>query len=394
MRITVDVTARNLKKKAEYLCGDTTEMLKTDQSDVIILADGMGSGVRASILSTLTAKLLGTMFAGGSALEDCVEAMVQTLPLEKTRGVAYSTFSILQIFQDGSVYLIEYDNPGCIWIHNGRKREIPVQRRVVRDRKIKESRFQVEKGDILFLISDGVTHAGAGQSGDFAFGWSWERVSDYAETLAGTGGSSVRMADEFLGRCRDIWKSAPRDDTTVVVARMIGSETVNLLTGPPADEEMDAAMVADFMADGKAVKIISGGTSATIVSRETGKPLQVSLEYADPDIPPVAKMDGVDLVTEGILTLRRAVELLEIFADRQVPPETFFQELDRKNGASALARILIEHCTDLHLFVGTAVNHAYQNPDLPVDLGIRQALVKRLTEAVRRMDKRVTVQYY
>ena len=164
MGITVDVTFKSLVKYSEILCGDKVELLKTEDSDVVILADGMGSGVKANILSTLTAKILGTMFLNGATLEECVETIGQTLPLCRVRNVAYATFSILQIFNSGEAYLVEYDNPGCIFLRDGRMAELEKRTRTVKDKVITESRFRVRKGDALILMSDGVTHAGVGKS--------------------------------------------------------------------------------------------------------------------------------------------------------------------------------------------------------------------------------------
>ena len=169
MGVTVDVTFKSLNKYSEILCGDTVECLKTEDSDVIILADGMGSGVKANILSTLTAKILGTMFLNGATLEECVETIVQTLPICQTRQVAYATFSILQIFNNGEVYLVEYDNPRCIFLRCGHVVELQKYKRLVKDKEISECRFQVQKGDALVLVSDGVTHAGVGKSGKYKF---------------------------------------------------------------------------------------------------------------------------------------------------------------------------------------------------------------------------------
>ena len=149
MGVTVDVTFKSLNKYSEILCGDTVECLKTEDSDVIILADGMGSGVKANILSTLTAKILGTMFLNGATLEECVETIVQTLPICQTRQVAYATFSILQIFNNGEVYLVEYDNPRCIFLRCGHVVELQKYKRLVKDKEISECRFQVQKGDAL-----------------------------------------------------------------------------------------------------------------------------------------------------------------------------------------------------------------------------------------------------
>ena len=167
------------------------------------------------------------------------------------------------------------------------------------------------------------------------------------------------------------------------------------MTGPAENKDDDQKMVADFMSgDDSTRRIVCGGTSATIVSRVLERPMDVSLDYVDPDIPPMAYIEGIDLVTEGVLTLNRVVKLLRRYVDKDVVTENFFLELDEPNGASMVAKMLIEDCTELHLFVGRAINSAYQNPNLPFDLGIRQNLVDQLRHAVEDMGKKVTVTYY
>lgn len=392
MGITVDVTYKSLNKYSEILCGDTVELLKTEDSDVIILADGMGSGVKANILSTLTAKILGTMFLNGATLEECVETIVQTLPICQIRQVAYATFSILQVFNNGEVYLVEYDNPKCIFLRCGHVVDLVKNTRVIKDKKINECRFQVQKGDALILMSDGTIHAGVGKS--MVFGWPWREIAEFAAEQYQLTVSSIRMAAAICEECNRLYEGKPGDDTTVAVMRIIDKKPVHLMTGPPVSRDDDERIIEDFMRDESAVHIVSGGTSATILSRELGRGLRVSMDYTDPDIPPIAYMDGIDLVTEGVLTLSRVVELLRRFNDKSELNFDFFSELDKNNGASMLAKILIEDCTELNLFVGRAINCAYQNPGLPVDLGIRQNLVKQLKEAVEQMGKRVTVTYY
>lgn len=393
MGITVDVTFKSLVKYSEILCGDKVELLKTEDSDVIILADGMGSGVKANILSTLTAKILGTMFLNGATLEECVETIGQTLPLCQVRKVAYATFSILQIFNNGEAYLVEYDNPSCIFLRCGHVVEVQKNTRTIKDKVISESRFQVQKGDALVLMSDGVTHAGVGKSREFCFGWPWDKVADFAAEQYKTTVSAVRMVAGICDECSRIYEGKPGDDTTVVVARIIENKPVHLMTGPPVSRDDDEVITEDFMKDETAKHIVSGGTSATILSRELGRPLRVSMDYTDPEIPPIAYMEGVDLVTEGVITLRRVVDLLKSYVEKCDLDSEFFRELDKNNGASMMAKILIEDCTELKLFVGRAFNGAYQNPGL-FELGIRQSLVKQLMEIVERMGKKVTVTYY
>ena len=145
MSVSIDVAWRSLNKYQEELCGDKVEILKTGDSDIVILADGMGSGVKANILATLTSKILGTMLREGAAIESCVETIARTLPVCKVRKVAYATFSILQIFHSGQAYLAEYDNPSCVFIRDGKILDYPYKVREIEGKKIHEYRFQVKK---------------------------------------------------------------------------------------------------------------------------------------------------------------------------------------------------------------------------------------------------------
>ena len=383
MAITVDVAYKSLNKFTEVLCGDKVELLKTDDSNIMILADGMGSGVKANILATLTSKILGTMFLNGATLEECVETIVETLPICKVRQVAYSTFSILQVFHSGAAYLVEFDNPSCIFIRNGKLVPIPQNIREVQGKKINEYRFQVQRGDALILMSDGTVHAGVGQL--LNFGWLWEDIAKYAVKQYALTISAMRLAAAICQACDELYQYRPGDDTPVV----------HLMTGPAQDPSMDEEMVRSFMSgDDSTKRIVCGGTSATIVSRILKKRLDVSMDYVDPDIPPIAYMDGIELVTEGVLTLNRVVQLLRRYVKNETVSEDFFLELDKPNGASMVAKMLIEDCTELHLYVGKAINSAYQNPGLPFDLGIRQNLVEQLKTVVEEMGKQVTVTYY
>lgn len=391
MNITVDVAYKSLNKFTEILCGDKVELLSTADSNIMILADGMGSGVKANILATLTSKILGTMYLNGATLEQIVETIVDTLPVCQVRKVAYSTFSILQVFHNGDAYLVEFDNPGCIFIRDGKLQEIPQNYRVIKDKKINEYRFQVQKGDSLILMSDGTIHAGVGKL--LNFGWTWKEIAEYAVKQSKVTISAARLASSISRACDELYMFRPGDDTTVAVMRIIDRKMVHLMTGPARKKEDDSRMVREFMS-GDAKMIVCGGTSATIVSRELNKPLRPTLDYYDPEIPPIAYIDGVDLVTEGVLTLNRVLTLLKRYVNNDNISEDFFLELDKPNGASMVAKVLIEECTDVSLYVGKAINAAYQNPNLPFDLGIRQNLVEQLKHTMEEMGKKVQVVYY
>lgn len=390
MKVSIDASYKSLNKHHEELCGDKVEILKTETSDIMILADGMGSGVKANILATLTSKILGTMFLNGASIDECVETIAKTLPVCKVREVAYSTFSILQINHNGEAYLVEFDNPSCVFIRNQKLLEIPYTERIVAEKKIREYHFQVQQNDYFILMSDGVIHAGVGQF--LNFGWTWESMANYAVKSLGTTLSSSRLASILTKACDDLYNQIPGDDTTVAVARIIPIKTVNLFTGPPADKSYDSQLIQDFM-KGDAKKVVCGGTSANIVARILDKPIITSLEYIDPSLPPIAYIEGIDLVTEGVLTLTRVLSLMKQYSEGNIDVE-FFEELDKENGGSKVAKILIEDCTVLNMFVGKALNEAHQNPDLPFNLSIRLNLVDQILSTAKSIGKEVHICYY
>jgi len=390
MDLSVDVSYKSLNKHHEELCGDKVEILKTDSSNIIILADGMGSGVKANILATLTSKILGTMLYNGASIDECVETIVKTLPVCKVRQIAYSTFSILQIFHNGDAYLVEFDNPSCVFIRGGQLMKIPYQERLIHGKRIKEYRFHVDLNDCLILMSDGVIHAGVGQA--LNFGWTWKDMAKYSLDATRSTLSASRLAAILSKACDDLYMQSPGDDTTVAVARIIPTKVVHLFTGPPRNKDDDETVVAQLMG-GNATRVVCGGTSANIVSRVLGRRIKTSLNYTDPCIPPTAHIDGLDLVTEGVLTLSRTLTLLKRYLEEDVD-ESYFLELDKDNGGSQVAKLIVEDCSVLHMFVGCAINEAHQNPDLPFDLNIRMNLVKQIKETVQKMGKVVTVTYY
>lgn len=391
MSVSIDVAWKSLNKHHEELCGDKVEIIKTEDSDIMILADGMGSGVKANILATLTSKILGTMLYEGATIESCVETIAKTLPICKVRKVAYATFSILQIFHSGEAYLAEFDNPSCVFIRDGRIVNYPYETREIEGKKIHEYRFQVKKNDCFVLMSDGVIYAGAGSILNLQ-GWTWEAMAEYTLKCTKKTMSASRLAVMLSQACDELYEEKPGDDTTVAVARVIDRRVVNIFTGPPKSKEDDERMVHEFMhTEGK--KVVAGGTSANIAARVLGREIVTKVDSRNPDVPPTATLEGVDLVTEGVLTLGKCLKILKKYVNDEFDAE-FFDELDSDNGASRLAKMLIEECTKLNLFVGTAVNQAHLESKLNFDLSMRQNLIEQLIAAAEKMGRNVTVKYY
>lgn len=390
MSVSVDICWKSFNKNFEELCGDKVEVLKTDNSEIVILADGMGSGVKANILATLTSRILGTMFREGAKIDACVETIAKTLPICKEREVAYATFSILQVFHNGEAYLVEYDNPKCIFIRNKEIVDYPYRERVIEGKSIREYRFKVELNDCFVLMSDGAIWAGAEET--MNYNWEWDDMAQYTLQCTKETLSAARLAAMLSQICFDLYGQKPGDDTTVAVTRIIKRRTINIFTGPPSRKEDDERLMHDFMKqEGK--KIVCGGTSANIAARVLKKNIVTLVKQADPTVPPMAVIEGLDLVTEGVLTIGKALELLKRYENDDFD-EAFFDELDADNGAAKLARAVIEECTDLKLFVGRAMNVAHQNSNLPFDLSVRMNLVEQLKECAEHLGKHVTVKYY
>lgn len=389
-QIYVDATYNSLIKYNEELCGDRVAIVKNEDRYIVVLSDGLGSGVKANILSTLTSKIISTMMYEGASIEDTVETIVHTLPVCNVRKVAYSTFIILQIDYDGNAYLVEFDSPPCIFVRGGEIVHIDYKERIIAGRKIHEANFKVQSDDVLMLLSDGVVYAGIGQL--MNLGWTWENVSKYVAHCAKPDITSARLASMLSETCNQLYMNKPGDDTTVAAVKIVPQQIVSMYSGPPVNAENDERLVTDFMIpEGK--KIVCGGSSANIVSRVLKEPLTPSIEYIDPEVPPTAEIPSIDLVTEGVITLKKTVDIMKRYYDDPTN-KTTLMELDKKNGASLIAKMLIEECTHFNMFIGQKINPAHQNPDLPVDLSIKMIIMDELYAIMTKEGKVVRRYYY
>ncbi len=389
MSLYIDVNYESLNKYREELCGDKVEIIRSSDSVVVVLADGLGSGVKANILATLTSKIIGTIMSNGLDIEEAVNTIASTLPVCKEREVAYSTFSIIQIFNNGEGYLVEFDNPAIMRLRKGRLLEIETESREISGKLINEARFSVSPDDLFIMISDGVIHAGIGQT--LNLGWQWDNVRDYVQKTYKKDMSSKAIAKLLLSACDSLYANEPGDDTTVVALKAKKPIKLNLMIGPPVDMEKDKNIVAKFMnREGK--KVICGGTTSQIVARITGKEIKTSIEYFNPSVPPTAEIEGINLTTEGVLTLRRTLELLKTCVSPESTMSDFLM-LNKKDGASKLAKMLFEESTSIYFFIGQAINPAHQNPEFPLNMGLKFKLVEEIAGLLSQAGKHITIEY-
>lgn len=387
--LCADIGYRSLFKHGEELCGDRVEIVEQgDSSTVIVLADGLGSGVKANILSTLTSRIISTMVAAGISIEDCVSTIAATLPVCSVRGVAYSTFTILRLIENRTAEIIQYDNPRVILLRDGKHVEFPVSEMKLGGKVIYRSLISLQENDIFILMSDGCIHAGVGMA--LNFGWERADIISFMETFSEVGFTAKTLGTILLDECNRLYGGKPGDDTTACVVRIRKREPMNLLFGPPSDRnDCNKMMSLFFSKEGK--HIVCGGTTSTIASNYLGKPLIPKMEFPDPEIPPIAEIDGIDLVTEGVITMSK---VLTYAKDYLADNESYTQWSYKKDGASLIARMLFEEATDINFFVGRAINPAHQNPNLPINFNIKMRLVEELSDCLKKMGKRIKVNYF
>lgn len=387
--LCADIGYKSINHFGEQLCGDHVDVVEEgDRSSVIVLADGLGSGVKASILSTLTSKIISTMMSEGLSLEDCVETIAATLPICSVRGVAYSTFTILHLVNNTEAELIEYDNPQTILLRDGKNYDYPRTEMNIGGKKIYKSEIKLTEKDIFILMSDGCPHAGIGNVYDF--GWKREDIISFMETFADVGYTAKTLSTILVDECDRLYNNEPGDDATSCVIRIRKREPMNILFGPPSNrDDCDRMMSLFFSKAGK--HIVCGGTTSSIAAKYLGKPVRASLNFDDPEIPPTAELEGVDLVTEGVITVNKVLQYARDYLGEN---KSYEHWSIKRDGASLICRMLFEEATDINFFVGRAINPAHQNPDLPINFSIKMNLVEDLSKCLRQMGKRVKVSYF
>lgn len=387
MSYFIDTVALSINKKGEELCGDQVEMANTDSGKILVLSDGLGSGVKANILATLTAKIAVTMLKENATLEDTILTIAKTLPVCSVRKLSYSTFTIVKASDTGNVDIVEFDNPSYFFLRQGRQRDIPRKIREIQGKVVYESSLSMAEGDTLLLVSDGVVHAGVGKL--LNFGWQWADISDFLESTINSEPEGVCIAHEVLSYTNVLYDFKPGDDASVVSMTMKKRTTLHLFTGPPKNPKDDDLYVRAFE-EARGIKVISGGTTANIIADKRGAPLQVSLSEMRSDLPPTAIMEGADLITEGILTLSCVVDMLRDFRKGDQCTDVLLR-LAEDHGASKLCKYLIHEASDVVIWMGTAVNAAHQQEGFVFDYQKKVALIEQLRMELMGLGRNVTL---
>jgi hypothetical protein len=368
----IDIDHCQQAKTGQVVSGDVfmSRKVKEEGRLISVLSDGLGSGVKASVLANLTATMALRYTSAFVDVRQSAGTIMDTLPVCEVRKISYSTFTIVDLDDRGCTRAIEHGNPALLLIRGGEP--IALQRTDItldnwKDRTIRYSEFDMQLGDRLVCFSDGISQSGLGRRG-FPLGWGNDRVCAFLrqQIAADKEISSRDLTRRIIAEALVNDGAVAKDDMTCAVVYYRHPRRLLVITGPPFLEEHDAELAERVLVfEGR--KAICGGTTANIVARLLQRPVRTMLTRLSPDIPPAAKMEGVDLVTEGTMTLARVAEMLERGAGEAWPD----------NPARDLMNLMLQ--SDIVQFVvGTRINEAHQDPNVPVELDLRRNIVRRI----------------
>lgn len=294
----------------------------------------------------------------------------------------------MHLIDNETIEIIQYDNPQVIMLRDGAEYDYPKTETTIDGKKIYKTTVRFQENDIFIAMSDGCPHAGIGMS--YNFGWKREDIVAYMEVMAMNGLTAKNLATMLVDECNRLYGNEPGDDATACVVKIRKREPINLLFGPPSNpDDVNRMMSLFFSKAGK--HIICGGTTSSIAAKYLGRPLQATLNFEKTEVPPIAKIEGVDLVTEGVITVNKVVEYAKDYIGEN---ELYEQWYFKQDGAALICQLLFEEATDINFYVGRAINPAHQNPDLPINFNIKMNLVEELTKCLREMGKRVKLSYF
>nr|NQU91587.1 SpoIIE family protein phosphatase [Bacteroidota bacterium] len=369
----IDINCQQRSHEDERICGDVfvNRRIKEENRIIAVLSDGMGHGVKANMLATLTSTMALNFTIEHKDFEKIAEVIMKTLPVCSQRKMSYSTFTIVDIEIGGKVSMLGYDNPQPLIIRNARIFDPGWQNIILttdkyRNRELRSCAFSPEKDDRIVLTTDGITQSGLGTD-RFPLGWGHDGLKDFllAEIKNNNLISSRELGRKVIKQAYQNDGFALKDDASCAVINFRDARKILICTGPPFDKTKDHEYAAKVLAfEGK--KVLCGATTGDIIAREWGTDIRDTFEFTDPDLPPVSFMDGVDLITEGILTLTKVSNILRDYTPQSTPG---------KGAADRIVQMMLA-CDEIDFIVGTRINVAHQDPTLPVELEIRRNVVK------------------
>ncbi len=390
-KIHIESFWRSLNKYKEELCGDRVMIRRNEDCIVVVLADGLGSGVKANILSTLTSTIISEMIYSGLPLKDAVETILATLPMDADRGIAYSTFTIVQVFYDGRCYISQSENPDLVMLRKGKVYHPKEENVSFSGRTVKLSQLRLQPDDYIVVCSDGVEHAGMGDAN--FFGWGVDGLEKFLEANYKPNMEARFVTSMVLDEVQELYRGRARDDSTTACIRILPVTENRIMIGPPRSYDDDEMVVNKLLScNGK--KICCGGSTSTMVARVTGRELRPdSLLNMVPGVPPMGFIDGIDLVTEGVITL----QAVDLHLRKAVADGDYFESLldsTETDGVSQLTRMLLS-LAEVTFMMGLSNNPSHDAINWsPISLSAKVSVIHEIADNLAKLGKIVRIEEY
>ena len=306
--IHVEIEQAQSPKKPGAPCGDLVAFERSPTATTLILCDGLGSGIKANIAATMCAARLLEAVRSGASLRHAFANLVKNMIRVRGTELPYACFVVMRVLNDGQATVLSYEMPDPLFVTSKHASALPRRTRTVENALIGESHLQLAPGDALMVFSDGVTQAGLGLSQ--RQGWRVEGVQQHLTELLSDRRPLRELARAVHDRARELWEDVGGDDTTVAMAICRWGKVLNVFTGPPSSKGLDHSVVQRFLLmDGW--KVVAGATTAEIVAGHLDKTLDVEQDSASILAPPRYFIEGIDLVTEGAITLNQVYNILD-----------------------------------------------------------------------------------
>lgn len=380
----VDIDCTQTKKYNQNTYGDYFLSKRYPGRLIAVLSDGLGSGVKANILATMTATMLLKFIEAESNIRKACEIILNSLPVCQVRKISYSTFSAIDCDSEGNAKIVEEGNPQFVWIRDGEVMNpefTVITSKTFPSRHMHIYHLKLKMGDRIVFCSDGVTQAALG-SKELRLGVRREGlIKLIKEKLSENADVSSRELSSYIVRQAALAEPdhKAKDDISAVCLYFREPRQAMVFTGPPYHQDKDnfyAKMLESF----KGKKAICGGTTANLISRELNIPIKTQISLNCGRLPSVSFMDGIDLVTEGILTLTKTCEYLE-------------NGESSEDAAGQLVKFLLDSDC-INFMVGAKLNQAHYDPALPVEIEIRKNIIKRMADVLEnKYIKKVVVKY-
>jgi len=377
----VETVNAQAAKKPGGICGDYIITDRTAEATTTILADGIGTGIKAHVAAVMCASRLMELLRVGFTLREACQKIVDTMHAARTTDIPFAAFSVCRILVSGHATVMSYEIPSPVLINNRLAAYLPKQRVFPMGLEmIGEVNCMLEYGDGIVMVSDGVSQAGLGQQ--YRMGWGIEGACDFINGLLAQGTRVRDIPKRVVGNVRDISGTTYGDDTSCSLLLCREAQVLNVLTGPPARKTSDEKVVKEFVGM-RGMRIVCGSSTSEIVARNLGRPIEIKTMSSAYHKPPSYYIKGIDYASEGAITLNQVYNILG------EPPE----KLEPDSSVSDLYRFF--HTADtINFFVGTAANKGHENIVFR-QMGVfpREVIVKLLAEKLRTMGKLVNIIY-